>query len=123
MFFIAVFGVEDKEKHIGTYNNAICPSCGCLIRYEVQKVYRQLQVFFIPTVKWNARYFVRTPCCGSLYELAPDVGKEFERNPGIEIRKEDLRQVYSRPHSKYCSNCRIEVPEQYIYCPYCGGRI
>ena len=123
MFFIAVLGVEDKDKHIGTYNNAICPSCGGLTRYEVQKVYRQLHIFIIPTIKWNTRYYVRTPCCGSLFELDPVVGKEFEGNPDITIREEDLRRVYDRPHSRYCANCRVEVPEQFSYCPYCGGKL
>jgi len=30
MFFIGVFGVNQAQKPIGVYNNAICPSCGKL---------------------------------------------------------------------------------------------
>jgi len=123
MFFIAITGIEDKEKHLGTYNNAICPSCGGLTRYEVHKSYRCLHVFFIPTVRWNVRHYVKTPCCGGLFELDPETGKEFEKNPGTEIRQENLRRVSNRLPYRYCPNCRVNVPEEFSYCPYCGGKL
>ena len=75
MFFVAVFGVEEKDKYIGTYSNAVCPACRGTTRYEVRKSYRYLHVFFIPTVRWNARYYVRTSCCGGIFKLDPAVGK------------------------------------------------
>jgi len=28
MFFFAIFGIQDKNKHIGNCNNIVCPSCG-----------------------------------------------------------------------------------------------
>lgn len=123
MFFVAVFGVKDKEKHIGTYNLAICPACEGLTRYEVRKSYRYLHLFFIPTIRWNVKYFVGTVCCGSLFELDPVVGKKFEKNPDIEIKQENLRRVYTRSPLKYCLDCKIDVPGQFSYCPYCGGRL
>lgn len=123
MFFIAFFGIEDKEKDIGVYSNAICPECERLTRFEIHKTYRYLHIFFIPTFRWNIRYYVKTACCGSLYELDPVVGKEFEKNPGTEIRNEHLQPVRNYSPYKYCPNCRTQVPEQYNYCPYCGGRL
>lgn len=32
-------------------------------------------MFFIPCIKWNKHYYVRTSCCNTLYELDPEMGK------------------------------------------------
>ena len=93
MFFFAFFGVQDKEKYIGTCNNIECPTCGRWARYEIYKRYSYFHFFFIPLFRWNVRYYAKTSCCGSIYELDPAVGREFEKNPGIEIRKENLRRI------------------------------
>jgi len=123
MFFIAFFGIQDKDKHIGTYNNIVCPACGKLARYEIHKTYRYLHIFFIPTFRWNARYIVRASCCGSIYELDPIVGREFEKDPRTGIRPENLRRLDYYMPFRYCPNCRIDVPAEFSYCPYCGGRL
>ena len=123
MFFVAFFGIEDKEKHIGNYNNIICPSCGRLDRFEIYKTYRYLHIFFIPTFRWNVRYIAKTSCCGSLYELDPEVGREFEKNPDTEIKMENLRRIDSYLPFKYCPNCRTNVPREFSYCPFCGGKL
>lgn len=123
MFFIAFFGIQDKDKYIGAYNNIFCPSCERLARYEIYKSYRYFHIFFIPIFRWNVRYIVKTSCCGFLYELDPLVGKEFEKNPGIEIRNENLRPLNSYLPLKYCINCKTNVPQEFNYCPYCGGKL
>jgi len=123
MFFFGVFGIQDKEKYIGAYNNIICPSCGSLARYEVYKTYRYFHMFFIPVFRWNVRYMVKTSCCGRLYELEPYTGSEFEKNPYTEIRAENLKPVSGYMPYKYCISCRVNVPPEYNYCPYCGGKL
>ncbi|MGI6124965.1 MAG: zinc ribbon domain-containing protein [Acetivibrionales bacterium] len=123
MFFIGIFGIQDKEKRLGTCNNIICPSCGQLARYEVYKSYRYFHVFFIPTFRWNVKYIVKTSCCGSLFELDPIVGKEFERNPDTEIRNENLRPINNYLPYRHCLNCRVNVPAEFSFCPYCGGKL
>jgi len=123
MFFIGIFGIQDKDQFIGTYNNVVCPSCERLGGYEIHKSYTYLHIFFIPIFRWNIRYIVKTSCCGCLYELDPSVGKEFEKNPDTEIKKEDLRRVDSYFPFKYCSNCKTDVPAKFNYCPYCGEKL
>ncbi|AGC68182.1 hypothetical protein Cst_c11870 [Thermoclostridium stercorarium subsp. stercorarium DSM 8532] len=123
MFFVGVFGVQDKDKYIGAYNNIICPSCGSLARYEIFKTYRYFHIFFIPTFRWNIRYIAKTSCCGRLYELDPVVGREFENNPYAEIREENLRPLGNYSPFKYCINCRTNIPAEYNFCPYCGGKL
>lgn len=122
MFFVALFGVQDKEKRIGTYKNIECPSCGRLAEYEIHKLYSYFHVFFIPVFRWNIRYIVKTPCCGC-FELNPTVGKEVEKNPNTLIKKENLRRVEVFLGLKYCSNCKIDVDSEFNFCPYCGGKL
>lgn len=123
MFFVAMFGVQDKDKHIGTYSNIACPSCGGLAECEVYKSYRYLHIFFIPVFRWNVRYIIKFFCCGGLYELDPSVGKQLEKNPNIEIMEENLRRINYHLPFKYCSNCKTEVFAEFNYCPYCGERL
>jgi len=123
MFFFAMFGIQDKDQLIGTCNNIVCPSCGRLAKYEVYKTYRYFHVFFLPVYRWNFRYIVKASCCGSLYELDPLVGQEFEKNPGTEIKKENLRRINNYLPYKYCPNCNTDVPAEFSYCPYCGGKL
>lgn len=123
MFFIAFFGIQDKEQYVGNCNNVVCPSCERLSRYEVHKIYRYFHVFLIPVFRWNVRYIVKAPCCGCTYELDPTIGKEFEKNPATQIKKENLRRAESFFPFKHCLNCRADVPEEFNYCPYCGGKL
>jgi len=66
---------------------------------------------------------VKTSCCGSLYELDPKVGEEFEKNSDIEIKEENLQRVNNFWPFKYCSNCKADVPAEFNYCPYCGREL
>jgi hypothetical protein len=123
MVFIAFFGIQDKNKHVGTYSNTVCPSCGRLTGYEIYKTYRYFHIFFIPVFWWNVRYIVKTSCCGSLFEPDPLVGKEFAKKPGIEIREENLRRADYYSPFKHCSNCNTDVAADFVFCPYFGGRL
>lgn len=123
MFFFAFFGIQDREERLGACPNVVCPECGRLTRFDVYKYYKYLHIFFIPTFRWDTRYLVRTPCCGALYELDPEIGRAFERNPNTEIRPERLRRLNAASPYKYCPTCQVTVPPDFEYCPYCGGKL
>ncbi|HHT53744.1 MAG TPA: zinc ribbon domain-containing protein [Clostridiales bacterium] len=123
MFFIAFFGIQDKDKYIGSTNNVTCPECGELAGCEIHKQNRYFHVFFIPVYRWNVRYIAKTSCCGCAYELDRTVGREFEKNPDTEIKKENLRRPESCLPFKFCANCRVDVPAEFKYCPYCGIKL
>lgn len=123
MFFIGIFGIDQKYKPIGTYNNVICPACGALTHYEIFKSYSYFHIFFIPTFKWNIKYYVRSTCCNSSFELDPLIGQEFERGNNPEIKEEHLHSANQRSLYKYCRNCGATFDSSYSYCPYCGGKL
>lgn len=123
MFFIGIFGIHQSEKFVETYNNAICPSCGGLTRFEIFKTYSYFHIFFIPIFKWNTRYFVKTACCNSVYELNPDIGRQYDKGHSPEILNEHLRPIYNHFPDKTCPNCKANIESDYSFCPYCGARV
>ena len=89
MIFIGGIGHGQKEIPYGQ-PAALCAICGGYGRYQVIMAYTYFSFFFIPLFKWNRRYYVKTTCCGSLYELDPEVGKALARGEQMEIRQEHL---------------------------------
>ncbi|MGI6145456.1 MAG: zinc ribbon domain-containing protein [Clostridia bacterium] len=122
MFFVGIFGINQTEKPIGTCNNTVCPSCGALTRLEVYKRYSYFHLFFIPTFKWNVKYYAKSSCCGSIYELDPSIGAQYEKGINPEIRADDLRPIHEYQPFKTCPNCRTKAESDYSYCPYCGQK-
>ena len=58
-------------------------------------------MFFIPCIKWNKHYYVRTSCCNTLYELDPEMGKAISRGEPVEIRQEHLTRVIRRGYGSF----------------------
>ena len=126
MLFIA--GVTQGTKEI-LYQAAVsvCGRCGRYGRYQVYMTYMCLSLFFIPILKWNKKYYARTTCCQTVYELAPEVGRRLEKGEAIEIRPQDLTPVSGTEGGwnmgrKRCANCGYETDEDFEFCPKCGRR-
>lgn len=122
MFFVGIFGIDQAQKNIGTYNNTICPSCGALSRFEVIKAYSYFHIFFIPTFRWNVRYYVKTTCCKSIYGLDAHIGIHYENGSAPEITNEHLRPLTHHQASDTCSGCGARIEPGYSFCPYCGRK-
>ncbi len=123
VFFIGVFGIDRARKQIGTHNNAICPTCGAMTRFDILKTCSYFHVFFIPVFRWDVKYYVKPACCESLCELDPDIGREYEKGRNPEIRDEHLQPINVRPGLKICSNCKARLEPGFSYCPCCGSRL
>jgi DNA-directed RNA polymerase subunit RPC12/RpoP len=123
MFFIGILGVNQKQKPLDIYNNAVCPSCGALTRFEVFKTYSYFHIFFIPIFRWNVKYFVKPACCGSIYELDPNIGKQYENENHINIKNEHLHPVNQYLPYKTCPNCSAKFESSYSFCPHCGEKL
>lgn len=128
MFFIG--GITQGSKEI-LYRAAafVCDRCGRYGRYEVFMTYMCLSLFFIPVLKWNRRYYVKTSCCKTVYALDEEIGKRLARGEDLEIRPEHLTLV-SDGHEepawdvpvKRCPDCGYETKENFEFCPKCGRR-
>lgn len=77
-------------------------------------------MFFIPCIKWNKHYYVRTSCCNTLYELDPEMGKAIARGEQVLIRPEHLQRISKVTYGynyKHCNYCGYETAENFEYCP------
>ena len=89
MIFIG--GISQGQKELAYGGSAVlCAICGGYGRYQVIMTYTYFSFFFIPLFKWNRRYYVKTTCCGSVYELDPEVGRAIAGGEDAEIRQEHL---------------------------------
>lgn len=122
MFFI--FGISSKQKNIDFTQMIICPSCGAYGRLELFMTYSYASLFFIPIFKWNKKYYLRTSCCGSLYLISNDLGKDIERGQINKINEGDMTPINTNNKKiKTCLNCNYTTNEDFKYCPKCGLKL
>lgn len=128
MFFIGIFGIENKEKEIKVINNLTCKICNRLSMARVIKHYEFFHFFFIPIFKWNEKYYVECGSCKKIFSISKEKGKMIERGENIDITYWDLNKVnnvygYDYNINSVCKNCGKVVDSEYKYCPYCGREI
>lgn len=99
MFFI--MGISQGEKQLDYTRTVVCGECGKYGRYEIFMTYMYFSFFFIPLFKWDKHYYVRMSCCGSMYELNPEVGARIACGEDIEIAQSDMFKVSSGQSSYY----------------------
>ena len=67
-------------------------------------------MFFIPCIKWNKHYYVRTSCCNTLYELDPEMGKAIARGEQVLIRPEHLQRISKVTYGYNYKHCYSQGP-------------
>lgn len=122
MFFI--FGISQGEKKLDYIQTMLCSSCGQFGRLELYMTYTYFSLFFIPIFRWSKKYYIKSTCCNTLYEIDCELGKRLHRGEGS-VREEDLRTVYGKEASdkKRCPVCGYYSVPEYSYCPRCGNRL
>lgn len=123
MFFIGIFGIENKSKTISTSQNIVCPVCGAYGRYDVIKAYNFFHIFFIPLFQWNKQYFIQTRCCNKLCNLDTNIGLKIENGEAAEIKSEHIHCNKHYTNGNFCPHCSSQVDPSFKYCPHCGNRI
>lgn len=127
MFFIGIFGIDNKMKEIKILHNFSCKSCNFSNGAKLIKSYTFFHFFFIPLFKWNEDYYVICNDCNSSFSIPKEKGKAIERGEDVEITYWDLKEVSNSYEGYYsikrCSRCNREVENNFDYCPYCGEKI
>ncbi|NMB38846.1 MAG: zinc ribbon domain-containing protein [Firmicutes bacterium] len=122
MFFIGIFGIQNKQKHIKTENSIICPICEAYGRYDIIKTYNCFHIFFIPIWQWNKRYYVQTHCCNRTCELHQEIGIKLEKGESLTIEKEQIH-CDDQHITDICPYCSAHLEPSFNYCPNCGNQI
>lgn len=131
MFFIGIFGIENKDKEVKDLNNLTCKKCNSTIKGKLIKNFDFFHFFFIPIFKWNEKYYVLCNRCKCLYSIPKEKGKAIEKGEEVNITYWDLQEVYSDNNinfnnsydMKICPNCGEQVKRDFKYCPYCGKEV
>ena len=128
MFFIGVFGIEDKEKEIKILSNLCCKNCNFSNGARLIKRFSCFHFFFIPIFKWNESYYVICNSCNSIYSIPKEKGKAVENDENVEITYWDLQEMNINNYGGYynikrCPRCNREIEKSFEYCPYCGEKI
>lgn len=127
MFFIGIFGVDNKEKEIKILNNIVCKNCNISNGGKLIKTFTYFHFSFIPIFKWNEKYYVICSGCNSIFSISNEKGKAIEKGENIEITYWDLNEVNDNYSNYYaiqrCPKCNREVDRTFEYCPYCGEKI
>ena len=119
MFFVGIFGVQNKSKIIKEFDSVICPNCGRWTRAELIEEYTYFHMFFIPLFKWGKKYYVRLRCCGALYEAAPEYASDLKTAANIDFEK--LSKI--GPAVNTCPHCGNPVDPGFSFCPRCGEKL
>jgi RNA polymerase subunit RPABC4/transcription elongation factor Spt4 len=121
MIFIG--GVSSREKKLDFNQNIICPNCGKYGRYEVIMEYVYLSLFFVPTFKWNKKYYALSSCCGSIYSIDNEVGRRIERGEQVTLTDHNLHLVHNEQYhfARKCPNCGFQTQEDFQFCPRCAS--
>ncbi len=129
MFFIGVFGIENKDKEIKVLENISCKKCNSTVTGRLIKNFNFFHFFFIPIFKWNERYYVICDRCKVLYSIEKEKGKAIERGEDINITYWDLQEIDQEYYfnnyfqGNICKNCGNKVDPDFKYCPHCGAKI
>jgi uncharacterized C2H2 Zn-finger protein len=127
MFFIGIFGIEEKDAELRVFTNIVCPACGRLSSAALILHYTYFHFFFIPTFRWNRRYFLKLRCCGAVYEAPEDYAKELKAGGTVDFSR--LKKVSGGFGGDYgdfyarCPSCGRTFDKSYSFCPYCGTKI
>jgi len=124
MFFMA--GVTQDRKELDYDRMVICEACGRYGHLRVFMTCMVLSIFFIPVFRWNRQYFVEMSCCGSIYTLDPEKGRQIERGISCEIEQADLVRVGAGTPGAgvlHCPDCGYTTNEDFQYCPRCGRKL
>ncbi|WP_294155833.1 zinc ribbon domain-containing protein [uncultured Clostridium sp.] len=129
MFFIGVFGIEDKQEEIKIIENFSCKNCHCNGKGRLIKEYSFFHFFFIPLFKWNESYYVVCSNCNAVYSISKEKGKAVEQGEDINITYWDLCESnyssisYNVHNSNICLRCGRSIESDFAFCPYCGEKI
>lgn len=127
MFFIGIFGIENKQKEIKILKNIYCKKCNENLSGKLIKIFNCFHFFFIPVFRWNEHFYFICNRCNSVYEIPKEKGNKIEKGESIDITYWDLNPIEIKYDSyekiNRCSNCGKILKDDFRYCPYCGTKL
>ena len=121
MFFI--MGISQSQKKLDYKKVNICKCCGKYSSIEAYMTYWYFMFFFIPLIKWNKEYYIKTTCCNKVAKIGENIGKRIEKGEEVNIDMDELDFGCDEDSVKVCSVCGYTTQEDFLYCPKCSNRL
>lgn len=121
MFFI--IGVSQNQKKLDFKQLNVCKCCGKYSNIEVYMTYWYFMFFFIPIIKWNKEYYIKTSCCEKVSKIAPEIGRRIEKGEEVNLNIDEIDFGQIEDNVKICTNCGYTTEEDFIYCPKCSNKL
>ena len=119
MFLIA--GIGNNMRELGSLSGAVCPACGGFCTLTFSEAADTLHLFFIPTARWNRRYFAVCGHCGAAFAVEEEDGRRICREGPGSFDPRRLGEIV-RGGARRCRSCGASLDGAYAYCPHCGAR-
>lgn len=126
MFFIGVFGIENRKREICEVNQLQCKRCEGISSGKLYKTFQCFHFFFIPIIKWSEEYYLKCNRCGKTFKISIEKGRHFEKGIIEELNYWDLEEVKNNyvcdenNEKIVCKSCGVKIDNSYRYCPHCG---
>lgn len=118
MFFIGIFGVQDRKKKLGEPGGA-CGTCE-METLDLIKMDRIFHVFFLPVFHWNRRFFLVCRRCGKWVEISEERANRLLS--GDHVGPWDMPQMVKKKELR-CSACGHVAQEGDRFCAKCGENL
>ena len=125
MFFIGVFGIEQKEETKKEYTNIVCSVCGRWTHAKLVYAYSYFHFFFLPLFRYHKRYLVELGCCGALYEANVEYYQELLAGAALDFSRliRSGQSGTAGGEAKFCPRCGAKSDPSFEYCPFCGTKL
>lgn len=117
---LLLFGIGEGQDDLDLGQKITCPVCGKKAKLEGFRTYRALRLFFVPVLRWDLRYYVRTTCCGTVRKIGKRQGEEIYWG---ERDRLDVAALGLKPRIglRVCRHCGFDTTApSYRFCPLCG---
>jgi hypothetical protein len=120
-----IFGISNGEKKLDFVQTMLCSHCGLFTRLELTMTYMYFSLFFLPLFRWSKRYYVKSSCCGRVYEIDHELGRRLQKGELINLTEQDLQEINNggQTYAGRCSYCGYPASPEFEYCPKCGRKL
>lgn len=116
-----IFDISEDREFIGKDSKLACSNCSSIGSLKIYKEYKYFSIFFIRLAKWNFNYYLEGDCCGIVYKIDKDVGRDVEMGRSKKITSKDLKLIVRGAGT--CRSCKRAIEKDFVYCPTCGEKI
>ena len=89
-----IYGRKIKTEILNFHQNIDCPECNRAGSWKAKYFYKQFTVNFIPLFKYSKKYYIESTCCGTKYEISPELGKQIADGKKKSLTLDEIKNQF-----------------------------